>query len=211
MIKVIGIMGAAGSGKDTVAGVLVENHGFKKLSFAKTLKDIASVAFNWDRSLLEGDTPESRVWRETLDPFWGVTPRSALQKIGTEMFRENISPDFWIKRMHQDVMSSECPVVISDCRFENEAAFIQSLPGGVVIYVQRDEAEAKVPEWIREAARGPGAHEKLKDCGVHPSEWVYFGVKHDVTIHNNSSLEDLKKQVVASLGSRLAPSSQVGS
>ncbi len=75
---VIGIMGAAGSGKDTVAGFLVENHWFKKMSFAKTLKDIASVAFNWDRPLLEGDTPESRVWRETLDPFWGVTPRSAL-------------------------------------------------------------------------------------------------------------------------------------
>ena len=36
---IIGICGLIGSGKGTVADILVENHNFEKLSFADKLKD----------------------------------------------------------------------------------------------------------------------------------------------------------------------------
>jgi hypothetical protein len=53
-----------GSGKDTVSDRLAQKHGFRKDSFAKSLKDAVSSMFNWDRDMLEGKTKESREWRE---------------------------------------------------------------------------------------------------------------------------------------------------
>jgi len=50
----IGIVGLISSGKDTVAERLVQEHNFKKDSFAKSLKDAVSSMFNWDREMLEG-------------------------------------------------------------------------------------------------------------------------------------------------------------
>ena len=77
----VGVVGLIGSGKDTVAERLVQEHNFKKDSFAKSLKDAVSSMFNWDREMLEGKTDESRAWREQPDVFWSkkfnkdVTPR----------------------------------------------------------------------------------------------------------------------------------------
>ena len=42
----------------------------KKISFAKSLKDAVASMFNWDRSMLEGDTESSRYWREQPDLYW---------------------------------------------------------------------------------------------------------------------------------------------
>jgi ferredoxin len=70
---IIGICGLIGSGKGTVADVLVDQ-GFTKVSFADKLKDGVSTIFGWNRAMLEGDTDESRQWREQRlneldDPF----------------------------------------------------------------------------------------------------------------------------------------------
>ena len=44
---VLGINGAAGAGKDTLADYLVSKHGWtKKLSFARNLKDLCKKAFD---------------------------------------------------------------------------------------------------------------------------------------------------------------------
>ena len=90
---IIGICGLIGSGKGTVADILVEQ-GFTKVSFADKLKDGVATIFGWDRALLEGDTDESREWREQTDEFWTeetgrtITPRIVLQEFGTECMRE---------------------------------------------------------------------------------------------------------------------------
>ena len=88
----IGLCGYIGSGKNAVAEMLVKNHGYEQDSFAKSLKDAVSAVFGWPRELLEGNTHESRAWREAPDKWWTeqlempVTPRLALQVIGTEAF-----------------------------------------------------------------------------------------------------------------------------
>ena len=51
---IIGLLGFAGSGKGTVADILVSK-GFKKESFADPVKDAVAAIFGWERSLLEGD------------------------------------------------------------------------------------------------------------------------------------------------------------
>lgn len=195
MVPCFGIMGAIGCGKDTTAQYLIDTHGFKKVSFAKKVKDIAAVSFGWDRALLEGNTPESRHWRDLEDPFWKITPRSALQKIGTEMFRTQVSDDFWIKCAQKEIEDSNVPVVIADCRFENEIEFIHSI-GGKVIYIQRDSAETKVPDWVKRVAmnpKQPGARDILEASGVHESDWSMYGLiaRADYTVSNNTTVEDL--------------------
>ena len=97
---IIGICGFIGSGKDTVANMFVER-GCTHDSFAAPLKDVCSSIFGWERSMLEGDTVESRDFRETPDIFWtkklGVpnfTPRLALQLLGTEVLRNTFG--VWI-------------------------------------------------------------------------------------------------------------------
>ena len=50
---IIGICGLIGSGKGTVADVLVDQ-GFTKVSFADKLKDGVSTIFGWDRAMPVG-------------------------------------------------------------------------------------------------------------------------------------------------------------
>ena len=201
---IIGITGFIGSGKDTVANMFVER-GCVHDSFAAPLKDVCSSIFGWPREMLEGDTVESRDFREMPDMFWtkklGVpnfTPRLALQLLGTEVLRNHFDQDIWLNsleyRMRKMSESSPC-VVVSDARFRNELDLIKNM-GGVVIWVQRGE----LPEWYETASQ---AHSnvvcrkimttKYKD--VHESEWNWAGYNVDYIINNNGTLEDLEKQV----------------
>ena len=81
-MSLIAICGFQGSGKDTLANILIEKYGYTKVSFGGILKDAISIIFNWDRDLLEGTTIKSREWRETVDDWWAkrldipnLTPR----------------------------------------------------------------------------------------------------------------------------------------
>ena len=71
-------------------------------SFAAPLKDVCASIFGWERKLLEGDTIESREFRETPDIFWtrntgidNFTPRLALQLMGTDVLRDHFHSDIW--------------------------------------------------------------------------------------------------------------------
>ena len=147
--QIIGICGWKSAGKDTIGNWLTENKGFTKDSFAKSLKNITAALFGWDRKLLEGDTPESRQWRETPDHWWEqhldwpnhkgskisprFTPRFALQYLGTEIFRDCLHPDIWVLSLKRRLLNKD-KVVITDCRFVNELQMIKEL-GGILVWV----------------------------------------------------------------------------
>ena len=70
-MNIIGLVGFADSGKGTASRILIEQ-GWQPIAFADALKDALTAVFGWSRHLLEGDTVESRKWRETVDPWWAA-------------------------------------------------------------------------------------------------------------------------------------------
>lgn len=200
-MNIVGIVGFIGSGKGAAGDILVEN-GFVKESFAKGVKDTASVMFGWKRHLLEGDTEESRTFREEPDLFWSqrfgrdFTPREVLQKLGTEVGRDVFHEDFWVLQLEHRVKNYTKPVVITDVRFPNEIDWIHKM-GGKVYEIQR----GTLPLWYRSLkATSPVRDDDIRrrimvGNNTHYSEWAWVGCPIDGTIDNNNSLEALTNSI----------------
>ena len=183
---IIGLCGLIGSGKNTVAEHLMEQHYYISVSFAETLKDAAACIFGWDRDMLEGATPEDRVARELKDEWWSerlgfdVSPRYMLQYLGTEVMRNNLHPDIWA--LSAEKLIKENPweqYVFTDVRFPNEAAMIRRI-GGKVWHVRRGE----LPEWFGQNPEH-----------IHASETAWNNETFDATIYNDGTIEDLKTTI----------------
>tara|TARA_B100001971_G_scaffold33513_1_gene28130 strand:+ start:124090 stop:124728 length:639 start_codon:yes stop_codon:yes gene_type:complete len=188
---IIALLGFIGSGKGTVGECLVEEHGFVQESFAKPLKDAVSILYSWPRHLLEGDTTESREWREQPDSYWSsimgreITPRSVLQSFGTDVMREHVHTDFWVKSMQKRIadLPEGTDVVITDCRFRNEIKAIRDM-GGKVAHVN----DGKKRDWFYIAHRAAqGNRQSIKEMaelGIHRSEWDWINTDPDIIINN---------------------------
>jgi hypothetical protein len=196
---IIGICGLIGSGKGTVGDILVEQ-GFTKVSFADKLKDGVATIFGWNRAMLEGDTDESRNWREQPDDFWtqetgrNITPRIVLQEFGTECMRDGFDDSIWVSLLKKQMLDSPGDYVIPDVRFRNEQDMIREL-GGEIWRVQRGD----VPEWYGCAMLDNTTGSNLMESyDVHVSEykWIDMNNKFNATIYNNSTLEQLKQSVL---------------
>jgi len=203
---IIGVCGFIGSGKDTIADYLTNYHGFRRESFANSLKDCVAQVFGWDRTMLEGRTTQAREWREQVDLWWAerlnmphLTPRWVLQYWGTEVCRKGFHDDIWIASLEHKLLYSSDNIVISDCRFPNEIKSIRNA-GGMVIRVKRGDE----PTWYQDAAdMNAGdrcsnymiAKTRIQKSGIHASETAWVGTKFDHVLDNNSSIDDLFLQI----------------
>lgn len=114
---VVGVIGKAGSGKDTVADHLVRDLGFTKMALADPIRRIVETvffvdfsAYNTDREMRDRPLPDYPNW----------TVRKLQQIIGTEFFRVNVDEDVWIKNLCVRISKCRTPVVVADVRFPNE-------------------------------------------------------------------------------------------
>lgn len=151
---IIGITGAAGAGKDTLASHLVSKYGYVRYSCADPIKDLLNARFGWkpeyweDRHWKEhpqrnhGTNQSGQIWQ----PF---SPRSWAQWLGTEVGRELAGPDVWINTlMAKAYGAGHRQIVIPDIRFDNEAEAVLR-NGGVVWKIIRgwvSAVEAHVSE-----------------------------------------------------------------
>jgi hypothetical protein len=139
----IGLSGAIGAGKTTVAARLVEQHGFKEYYFAKKLKEIIADLCQYDLLALN-----SGPWREQLDPKYGKSPRQIMQQVGTAM-RDIITTDIWIDYLMRSLPEGD--IVISDARFPNEQRRIID-EGGIIIILMRGEDTTSESKHISETS-----------------------------------------------------------
>lgn len=197
---IVTVSGFINSGKDTVSQYLQDRYQFQQVSFAGALKDAVAAVFGWDRSMLEGRTSESRIWREQVDSWWAnrlgiphLTPRWILQYWGTEVCRQGFHDDIWIASLENRLRNVNTNIVISDARFPNELATVKKL-AGVSIRVVRGAS----PDWYElalQANRGEQYAQHAIEKVVHSSEWSWIGYDFDHIIDNNRKLEDLYSQV----------------
>ena len=175
----VGLCGAAGAGKDSVAKILVEysSQPFVKGSFAQPLYQCVSAITGMPISKLQ-----DRAFKEQVIPWLGKSPRQLLQSLGTEWGRDMVDPEIWI-RIAMDWAgqhtSNGWNVVITDVRFQNEAKAVLNA-GGEVWRVQR-----------------PTGPRLDGDAASHSSEAGIDDRFVSRVIDNSGSLDDLRAQVSA--------------
>jgi hypothetical protein len=144
-VMIVGIAGAAGAGKSALAKHLMAEHGFHRVKFTETLKDMLRVVLH-DLGLsetqateaIEGNTKEI-----AFPQLAGKTPRHAMQTLGTEWGRNQMGENFWVgiaeARINALLRDGVTRIVIDDLRFDNEMSLIRSYPGGRVLRITRGE------------------------------------------------------------------------
>ncbi|PWG61732.1 hypothetical protein [Sediminicurvatus halobius] len=169
-MHLIGLAGAAGAGKDTVASILTAVHGWRAFSFSDALYQEVAEAFGVSAESLKERTLKEIPWpRLSVDRcrdhgfrrrmLAGVadsdlceliltqpnSPREILQRWGTDYRREQ-DPDYWVRQAEatwwQHHQSDAPPVGMANTstRFDNELAWIRAM-GGHVVRVDRPGVE----------------------------------------------------------------------
>lgn len=169
---IIGICGAAGAGKGSVASIL-ESRGFATLSFADPLYEAVSAITGLTVAELQ-----DRSRKENTLGWISCSPRRLLQTLGTDWGRNMIHQEIWVMATMQRMLPGG-DYCIPDVRFVNEAAAIRAR-GGVVWRVERPGHSL--------LAGAAAAHESER--GI-PDEYV------DSVITNGGTLADLQAAVDA--------------
>jgi hypothetical protein len=134
------LYGPKESGKGTVADYFVKTHGYQPLAFADALRDAVAGAYGLDRAWFR-ELSEDHSTKETPQPALnGLTPRQALIDVGT-FYRDNVDVDHWARvalRRVAQLLNQGASVVVTDCRFANEAAAMAHA-GGIVVGMYRED------------------------------------------------------------------------
>jgi hypothetical protein len=188
---VIGMIGKAGSGKDTVADHLVRKYVFRKIALADPLKKAVQIIFDVDDEIAY-----DRVRREEPLAKWpGWSFRKLLQFVGTEMFREMVDQDIWVKNCASRAVRQDFTVV-SDVRFHNEVGGLREAIG--------QEHRVFFIKVERPTVGDGGAPSGIAN---HASETAIDELYYDYRIINDGTLDELyakADQVVEMISARFA-------
>ncbi len=183
-MRMIGITGKAGAGKDTIARWFGRTHNAFLDSFASAIKETLVGMFPGH---LTQKHFEDRELKEAVIPGIEASPRKLAQVLGTE-FGRAINPDLWVwmldQRRHRYWPGGFSGYyVVSDVRFENEAEYIRG-NGGAIIHVER-----------------PGATGAVGVSG-HASERGIIAAQGDYLFENCGSIEDLEEKLLRAFPNR---------
>ena len=169
MRLIVGITGAARSGKDSI-GAWAAARGAHRDWFARPIKEALDAMFG-----LTWEVWENPELKEAKIPALGKSPRELAQLLGTEWGRELVHQDCWVIALGLRTSTAQTrdrALFIPDVRFENEATWIRA-QGGIILHVRRPGADGNV---------GVKGHASEAGVGFQPG---------DILIDNNESIEAL--------------------
>ncbi len=200
-MKIIGLCGEKGSGKDTVYEFIKEKYKTKRFAFADPLKESLKKLFLWDDNNFSVDN------KEKIDDYWGVSPRQMCQLMGTDVLRislgkyfnkkldnencldlsesscqNNSDYSFHIKRIHKEFIQIDEDydyIVFTDIRFLDELKYVKSLGGKIFKIVRPDIVRNEYSKHVSEV----GVDDEL------------FNEKVDEEIINDKSLSELSEKI----------------
>lgn len=186
----VALMGRAGAGKDTVAGILAERWGHVRVAFADPLRRMALAVDPIITSYKDSQGIAHFRLSELVDVHgWDGAKRAFpevrrfLQRLGSEGVRDTLGPDTWVRTAHREVWAAwqtDRPVVLTDVRFPNEVAYAKR-HGFMVVWIDR-----------------PGVYQ-----GEHASEHAVTPDDADVVVYNGGDLTDLAARVSLAVHGRL--------
>lgn len=141
MSEIIALCGPQQVGKTTAANSLVEHFDFVRVAFADPLYDMVAALMRLPVHKVR-ELPKN----EPMPSLAGRTLRHALQTLGTEWGRNDMSADIWVNaaiRKANSLTMRGVRVVMDDCRFLNEYDALRRA-GARMVLLQRDE----LPEQI---------------------------------------------------------------
>lgn len=165
------LSGVAGSGKDSVANILVDDFGYRKMSLSDEMKKFAMRLFGWSHEQLFGPShlrniPDPR-WARPCDMCHGSgvvpsqeqhacenckgagkidenSPRRVLQLLGDEWGRQMIHPDIWTltnKGRFETLLQRGTKIVVNDARFDNDRKNLRDWFGAKIVDVRSNNSE----------------------------------------------------------------------
>lgn len=179
------MVGYAGSGKDEATRYLTTATNGTQAKLAGLLKEGVKLWFGWTDEHMEN--PELK---DKVDQAYGISPRQALQWLGTDVmqhkimnqfptFRKLIARGFWIKGLINRNQDKKL-LIISDGRFPHEVTGLKNTDGVddvIVIRIKR----GKIPWW--------------KHLFLHESEKAVDKITPDYTIYNDGTIEELRNKL----------------
>ena len=184
---IVGISGAKRSGKNTFSSLIAEeldNYSIKvqEGSWARFVKESAyeslGIAEEEDYKFYElwanafKESHKLQIVNADGKVIHTISGRKFLQRYGTEAHRELFGENFWIDAFWDNNSFQNADVlIITDCRFDNEAESVKS-KDGIVVKIQNNKAEANNDN--------------------HDSERGISEELIDFVVENNGSVEELK-------------------
>jgi len=199
---IIGITGNARHGKDTLAKTIKTNLEKINLNIpisiihlSEPMKEAVRIIFNWNQSQIENE-------KDQIDPQWGISPRQALQSLGTDwgqkllckqydLFQTTTGRLLWMKRLISSINNPESLSqihIISDVRFLHEVEYLRTIKNSMIIKIIRSNYSDSVSH--------------------HSSEEEIEKIQADYTILNSDTIETLSdktKFLIDTIYSNLKP------
>lgn len=191
MPKLIAISGWKGAGKDTIGLHLMNEYGYRPISFAYELKNMVASIYGVERSWMDDrdkkDMPImnmpaiptdafSRAIHELLKDelssgYW--TPRALCILEGS--VKRSVHANYWVKKVVEYMLNDSHNYVITDMRYCNEADVLKMLiPSTLTLRVERADHYITTQD---------------------PSERDLDNYKFDRTVHNNGTIPDLFRNI----------------
>lgn len=138
MQKIIGLVGQAGSGKDTIGEAIINrlrsnNILSRRFAFGDNLKSVASILTGVNINSFHDQYKKENFTVNVNGRF--INLRTLMQELGTDILRNYFGPNIWVNSLSRSFLFDSCRFpVITDVRFKNEAEFVKN-NGGVLIKI----------------------------------------------------------------------------